>query len=296
MNSENMLVFGAGYIGRKIAEYLKCPLMRVKIHTYQDIEEQIEYIREKGYSDIKIIINAIGYVGENSVDDCEQNQAETYFANVVVPMLLADYCLKHNLYFVHIGSGCMYHYDYETDTPVSEEREPNFFDLAYVRSKIAIEKILLNRIMTNTQRILICRIRIPLDDQPNPRNLLDKLLRYDLIIDANNSITYLPEFLKILKILIAKEVRGIINLVNTGGLYYPDLLIYYNYLAEKNGFSKHNFDVIDYNKLGVPRTNLLMSVEKLTSIGIVPRDINKDYKQCVNNYIQNLIKRRDAEC
>ncbi|PIS08256.1 hypothetical protein COT76_02425 [Candidatus Berkelbacteria bacterium CG10_big_fil_rev_8_21_14_0_10_33_10] len=283
-----MLVFGAGYIGRKIAEFLVCPLMRGKIYTYQDIEDQIKNIQESGYPNTQIIINAVGYVGENSVDDCEQNQEKTYFSNVTVPTLLADYCLKHKIYFVHIGSGCLYHYNYEIDMPVSEEKEPDFFDLTYVRSKIAIEKILANRIQADAQRILVCRIRIPLDYQPHPRNLLDKVLRYDRIIDARNSITYLPDFLKILKILIAQEVRGIVNLVNAGGLYYPDLLTYYNFLAKKNKMPEHDFEVIDYRDLEKPRTNLLMSVDKLRSIGIMPDNIKDVYVDCVTRYISNL--------
>jgi len=112
--------------------------------------------------------------------------------------------------------------------------------------------------MAKEYGILILRIRIPLDNRPHPKNILTKLIKYGRVIDIPNSVTYLPDFLKALRHLLKIKAYGIFNTVNKYGLRYPDLLeVYKKYVPD------FTYTVIDYKKLGLVRTNLVMSVKKL---------------------------------
>jgi len=135
--------------------------------------------------------------------------------------------------------------------------------------------------MAKEYGILILRIRIPLDNRPHPKNILTKLIKYGRVIDIPNSVTYLPDFLKALRHLLKIKAYGIFNTVNKYGLRYPDLLeVYKKYVPD------FTYTVIDYKKLGLVRTNLVMSVKKLEKTGFAVRPIRDVLDECVKEYVR----------
>ena len=128
--------------------------------------------------------------------------------------------------------------------------------------------------------ILILRIRIPLDNLSHPKNLLDKLIKYKKVINLENSVTYLPDFVNALKRLIKIKAKGIYNLVNKGGLDYTKLMdIYKKYKPD------YKFKTVSFNSLHLVRTNLILSTEKLEKSGIKVRKIEDVLEECVKNYL-----------
>jgi 3,5-epimerase/4-reductase len=227
-----ILILGKGFIGSRLQEEFNCEASERIIRTFGEAEEEVKKFNPE------IIINSIGYTGIN-VDYCELDKDTTLMANSFVPMILAEVALRNNIKLVHISSGCIYHYDYSTDTPITEEKIPDYFDLFYSRTKIYSEQAL--KILSMKYPILIARIRIPLDNRPNPKNILDKLIKYKKIINIPNSITYIPDFIKALKHLMEINANGIYNVVNKGALLYSDLLdVYKKYVP---GF---DYKVIDF--------------------------------------------------
>ncbi|MDD5618252.1 MAG: sugar nucleotide-binding protein [Candidatus Omnitrophica bacterium] len=269
----DILIFGKGFIGDRLQEFLKCNISRKKIYTFNDAESEINKFKPK------IIINCIGYTGKNNVDDCELDKNKTLHANTFVPIILSEAALRKGVRFVHISSGCIYNFDYSKDRPITETKIPDFFDLFYSRSKIYAEGAL--EPLCKKCRILIARIRVPLDNRPHPKNLLTKLLKYKKIINVPNSITYIPDFLKALKYLIEIDAYGIYNVVNKGSLYYPRLMDTYKKLV-----SDFNYEVINYKKLNLVRTNVILSVKKLEKSGFKVRNINEVLEECVKNYLK----------
>jgi len=268
-----ILIFGKGFIGSRLQETLGGRISRRLIMSFSDAEAEFKKYRPD------IIINCIGYTGKRNVDDCELDKDNSLMANTFVPIILAELALRNKVKLVHISSGCIYHYDYKKSKPVTEAEIPCFFDLFYSRTKIYAERAL--EVLSSTNNILIARIRIPLDDRPHSRNILDKLINYRKIIDTPNSVTYIPDFIQALRYLIKVDARGIYNVVNKGGLRYPKLMeVYKKYVPD------FKWTITDYRKLGLIRTNLLMSTRKLEKSGFKIRKIDDVLDECVRGYVR----------
>lgn len=269
---ENILVFGKGFIGNRLTQALKCSQATTRISVFKDVERQVERHNPK------VIINCIGHIGAHNVDDCEKDKDLALYANSYVPLLLAEVALRRNIKLVHISSGCIYHYEYAKDKPIKEGEVPDFFNLYYSRSKIYAERAL--EALSQAYNILILRIRIPLDDRPHPRNILTKLITFKKVIDLPNSVTYIPDFVDALRHLLKVNARGLYNVVNRGALRYPELLEVY-----KKYVPAFTFQVAEFKKLRMHRTNLILSSKKLEISGFHTRHIHEVLEECVKNYL-----------
>ncbi len=269
-----ILIFGKGFIGQRLKEALGGEISERRIMFFKDAQDEFEKYRPK------IIINCIGYTGKRNVDDCELDKDKSLISNTFVPIILAEIALRNKVKLVHISSGCIYHYDYAKSKPVTEEEIPYFFDLFYSRTKIYSERAL--EVLSKTYNILIARIRIPMDDRPHNKNILNKLISYRKVIDVPNSVTYIPDFIQALRHLIKIDARGIYNVVNKGGLRYPKLMEAY-----KKQVPDFLYKIIDYRKLGLVRTNLVMSTKKLEKTGFKVRKIDDVLDECVSKYVSD---------
>ncbi len=269
---DKILILGKGFIGERLGQGLGAEISERKINSLSDVQDELKKFNPA------IIINCIGHTGRN-VDDCELDQDKTLTANAFVPLIIAEVALRNNIRFIQISSGCIYHFDYLADEPIGEEKIPDYFDLFYSRSKIYAEQPL--NILAQKFPILTLRLRMPLDNRPHPKNLLDKLINYKNIIDLPNSVTYLPDFIEATKHLIKIRAKGIYNVVNKGALRFPELLeVYKKYVPE------FTYRVMDFKGLNLKRTNLIMSVEKLERSGFKVRDIKDVLEECVKDYLK----------
>ena len=272
--NKNILILGKGFIGERLQKEFNCQIDGSMVNSFSDAQKLV-----KKYNP-KIIINCIGITGKNNVDDCENEIDATLLANSFIPLILAEVALRNNIKLVHISSGCIFNYDYKKNKAIDENSLDYFFKLFYSRSKIYSEKPL--ELLARDYNILIARIRIPLLNAKHPKNVLDKLLRYNKVIDMPNTITYIPDFIEAIKHLIKIDARGIYNIVNKGGLRYPDLMkVYQKYVPSCK------FQIIALNKLGLVRTNLLLSIRKLEKSGFKVRNINSVLDECVKEYLKS---------
>ena len=272
--TKDTLILGKGFIGERLQKELDCRIDGAMINCFSDAEKLV-----KKYNP-KIIINCIGITGRHNVDDCERQKDATLLANSFVPVILAEVCLRSKIKLVHLSSGCIFDYDYKKNKPLKENSQGYFFKLFYSRSKIYAERAL--EALAKDYDILITRIRIPLLNAKHPKNVLDKLLKYNQVIDIPNSVTYIPDFIKAIKHLIKIDARGIYNVVNKGGLRYPELMkVYQKYVPE------FKFKVIALKKLGLVRTNLILSTSKLKATGFKVRSINSVLEECVKGFLKS---------
>jgi dTDP-4-dehydrorhamnose reductase len=267
-----ILILGKGFIGQRLQEALGCSISGRMLYSFKDAQREVQKYNPH------ILINCIGYTGKNNVDGCESDKDLTLFANTFMPLILAEVALRNNIKFVHISSGCIYEFDYKRDKPIREEQVPLFFGLFYSRSKIYSERAL--ETLSRKYNVLIPRKRIPLDTRPHPRNILTKIIKFKKVIDVPNSVTYLPDFIKALKHLLKIDARGIYNIVLKGALRYPQLLdVYKKYRPD------FRYEVIDYKRLNLVRTNLILSTEKLEKTGFKVRKIKEVIKECMSEYL-----------
>ncbi len=273
MKNNKILIFGKGFIGERLQGALQCDISEKMILNFGDADSEVAKFSPE------VIINCIGYTGGRNVDGCELDKDGTLVSNVFVPIILAEVAFRRKIKLVHISSGCIYHYDYSKDKPLTEKDIPDFFDLFYSRTKIYAERAL--DALADKANILIARIRIPLDDRPNPRNILDKIVGYKKVIGLANSVTYIPDFIEALKHLIEVDAKGIYNVVNSGAMTYPVFLdVYKKYKPD------FEYEVIDHKKLNLVRTNLLLSTKKLENTGFKVRPIQEVYEECIKNYLK----------
>jgi len=272
--NKRILILGKGFIGERLQKEFDCVIDGSMINCFSDAEKLV-----KKYNP-KIIINCIGITGRRNVDDCELEKDATLLANSFIPVILVEICLRNSIKLVHISSGCIFNYDYKKNIEIKENSQDYFFRLFYSRSKIYSERSL--EPLSRDYNILITRIRIPLLNARHPKNVLDKLIKYKKIIDIANSITYIPDFIRAIKHLIKIDARGVYNVVNKGGLRYPELMrVYQKYVPE------FKFKVIALKKLGLARTNLILSTNKLEKTGFKVRNINSVLEECVKEYLKS---------
>ena len=268
-----ILILGNGYIANKLQQQWGCPIYDRRILSYQDAVDAYEKHKPN------VLINCIGYVGARNVDDCELDVEKCLLANTMVPIWLGELAFRQAFKLVHISSGCIYHYDYKKNKPLTEKDVPDYYKLFYSRTKIYSEAVL--DPLSKRCNVLITRIRVPLDDQPHPRNVLTKLIKYKSVIDIPNSITYIPDFIKALEHLIKINAKGTFNCTNKGGLRYPLLMDIY-----KKHVPNFDYTLLPLKNLKLDRTNLVLSVSKLEKTGFKVRNIKDILKECVENYVK----------
>ena len=248
------LILGNGYIGNKLCNYFKdvasTAITGSRIFSKTDVLDLIDFYKPE------IIINAIGKTGSPNIDWCENHKEVTLESNVLVPICIALACKEKGIMMVHIGSGCIY--NGTSDISFTEEDVPNFYGSYYSRTKILAESAL-----KELDNILQIRIRMPIDSDDSPKNLINKLLKYHKIISIPNSITVVPDFLKATKELLDKKVTGIFNVVNKGYSTHAVILeTYLNIRHKKKAYEVINLEELDQLTIA-KRSNCVLSIGKL---------------------------------
>lgn len=256
-----VLIFGSkGYLGNYFLQrYPDASTPSVDIADSLSVQKVLD--EEKP----DVVINAAGKTGRPNVDWCEDHKMETLRSNVTGPLVLLEECLKRGVYFVHLGSGCIYQGD--ASHPYTEDDEPNFAGSFYSRTKCWTDQIL------RDFPVLQLRLRMPFDDTLHPRTLIGKLIKYDRVLDVQNSLTYLPDMLDTAQKLIEKRKTGIYNMVNPGAISpYQIMEMYKEKVDPSHSFERLTLeDLSDVVKAG--RSNCVLSTEKLKKEGIELRPV-----------------------
>lgn len=279
--SMRYLIIGNGYLGKQFAQYFgdEAVLFHSKILSQEDMDYVIERYKPT------YVINSAGKTGRPNIDWCEDHKQETFYSNVVLPTYILDSCQKYGAKMIHIGSGCVYQGDGGWwvdggDGGYTEESTPNHDANCYSWTKIVSERFL------KDHDVLQIRVRMPLNDKPDPRNLLTKLLKYDKVVEAYNSVTYIPDLMYAVRYLVEdQKSTGIFNVVNRGGIKHSEILKMYEEISGR----KLIFESITPEELDaitkVPRSNCVLSTQKLRDAGLQIRSAKTAAETCIRNYI-----------
>lgn len=233
---------------------------------YLDKKEFSLYLSHNFYSKVVsnhnvTIINCAGFVGKPNVDSCEQSKSECLEANVFLPSMLSSLCADQGYRFIHISSGCIYNgyrkYFTEDDIPNFDFQNGSF----YSGTKGLAEKL----IIKNNPDCYLFRLRIPFDEFPSPRNYITKLLSYESIINAKNSLSHRGDFAKYSIDLIEKNVPfGIYNITNKGHITAEQVIE----LIKKHNLSNKDFKFFSnldefMQQITAPRSNCILNTSKI---------------------------------
>ncbi len=266
----NIIVYGGGFLGKDIADYLGATLDTRHMTSPSQLEE--------GGTAPDVIINAAGKTGRPNVDWCEDHKDETYFANVTLAKMFADHARRHNIRLVHLSSGCIYEGE-NGGHGFTEDDAPNFEGSFYSHTKAEAE-----RQLAEYDNVLTIRPRMPISAVPSPRNLLHKLLGYEKIINVKNSVTITPDLLRSLGVLVASGCTGTFNMVNPDPVTHKDILELY----EKHSGRTLHKEYITMGELVVkaPRSNTILSAEKLARAGAPMPSTKESLEKIIEEYVQ----------
>lgn len=285
-----IILFGAtGYIGsefkKQLAE-LKLPVFiwpNAKKTTFKDLELWYE---EAGYPLIGAVINAAGYTGKPNVDSCEIHKADTIHGNIVWPQILTDWCILNDIPLGHVSSGCIYEGRRNDGKPFTEEDEPNFSFDHNNSSFYSGTKVIAENIVKKHEKHYIWRLRIPFEEYDNSRNYISKILKYEKLLDAENTVSNKQEFVSACIQTIQKEVPyGTYNVTNGGYITTKSVVEKLkSTIAKDKTFTFVEEDEFYKNIVKTPRSNCVMSNEKLLSTGIKMRTADEALDYCINNW------------
>lgn len=267
----NIIVFGKGFLGSRIAEYLGAEMNDAHISSIEDIGNSLPVRPD-------VIINATGKTGRPNVDWCEDHKEETWFANVDVVRMFAEYTKREGIMLVHFSSGCIYEGD-NGGKGFSEDDAPNFEGSYYSHTKAEAE-----RLLKDYNNVIIVRPRMPVSSIPSERNLINKLLGYKKIILVPNSITIIEDLLPTLKGLIEGKHVGTFNAVNPEPVTHKDILDLYE---KYSGIALHK-EYIPASALNVraPRSNTILSAKKLELLGLGMAHTKESLERIVKHYAE----------
>lgn len=269
-----------GWLAQKFNQYIED-----SYNSEVDILDLPALRRELDEKRPEVVINAAGITGRPNIDWCEEHKAETVAGNVAVPLNILQACSERNIYWMHLGSGCVFQGEGLNGRGFSEEND----NLANPPSFYSWTKFWADSILKHFP-VLILRLRLPIDNKPNPRNLIDKLIKYPQVIDSKNSIIVIPDFLEAAKKLIEKRCTGVYHVVNAGVIAPSEIMELYQKIIDPT----HQFKIISEEEIysqglaRAKRSNCFLNTEKLQKEGIYLKPIKERMTEIMDEYKKNL--------
>ena len=174
-------------------------------------------------------------------------------------------------------------------TGFSETDTPNFTFRTNNCSFYSGTKALGEEVLADTPNVYIWRLRIPFDHRESPRNYLTKLMRYQRLLEATNSISQLQEFVAATFACWEKRVPfGTYNVTNPGHVTTREVVD----LIKKAGVSDKNFqfftDEAEFMRTAAktPRSNCVMDARKLAATGIKLTEVHEAVERDLRRWVK----------
>ena len=129
-------------------------------------------------------------------------------------------------------------------------------------------------------------MRIPFDENDGPRNYITKLLTYPKIYDNINSISHIGDFIGTCLELYEKNCpTGVYNITNKGAISTRQVVNYINdILKPERKFEFFTNDEEFYRVAKTPRSNCILNIDKLNSLGIAIRPARDAVRDALINW------------
>jgi len=286
-----ILLLGAtGYVGQAFQQYLQqsdlahTALSRSQV-DYTNPQQLRDYLKSEN---VTFLINAAGYTGKPNVDACEIHKTECLEGNATFPGHLREICEERKLPWGHVSSGCIYTGKNPDGSGFSETDPPNFSFRQNNCSWYSGTKALGEEILEGAENCYIWRLRIPFDNRDNPRNYLTKLLRYERLLDAENSVSQLHEFVSVSYQTWARKLEpGIYNITNPGSITTTKVT---QWIAESGIAPGQTFQFFEneeaFLKIAAktPRSNCVLDTKKIEATGIEITPVEQAIKQALASW------------
>ena len=268
-----ILLGGSGYVGQAFQVFLKTknmPFQSIarKELDYYDKTKLAQLIRD---TNATFLINAAGYTGKPNVDACENHKTETLFGNAILPGRIREVCEDSKLPWGHVSSGCIYTGHKPDGRGFNENDPPNFSFRTNNCSFYSGTKALGEEILADAKNCYLWRLRIPFSNIDSSRNYLSKLLRYEYLLEAENSISHLNDFVIACMATWKKRLPfGIYNVTNPGSVTTKQVveLLKKHLVPEREFKFFKDEDEFMQKAARTPRSNCVLDSRKIIEAGI----------------------------
>jgi dTDP-4-dehydrorhamnose reductase len=284
-----VLLGASGYVGTTFRRFFERsgiryrPLGRKQVNYY-DFDQLSAALASCRPS---FVINCAGYTGRPNVDACEDHKAECLAAAAVLPAMVAQACEQLAVPMGHVSSGCIYTGNGPNDRGFNEDDPPNFTFRQNNCSFYSGCKTLGEEVLEPFENCFIWRLRIPFDNTDSARNYISKLLRYERLLEARNSLSQLDEFVETCYQCYQDSLpRGIYNLTNTGSVTTSEVVE----LIQKHRLASRQFsffgDEQEFMQIAAktPRSNCVLDNSKALDAGLKFTPVHEALDRCLANW------------
>lgn len=251
----------------------------------------------------QFLVNCAGYTGKPNVDACELHQSECLEGNAVLPSILAEVCSELKIPWGHVSSGCIFLGSKpgkqgfrETDLPNFTFRQKN---CSFYSGTKALGEELLGYTPTfrsgewtwehrATPENYIWRLRIPFSELAGPRNYLTKVLNYPRLLDVENSISHVREFVTTALLTWKNRLPfGIYHLTNPGYVSTREVT---EMIREVLPSARDKFEFFESEEeflriaAKTPRSSCILDTSKIESYGLGMTPVREALLRALKNW------------
>jgi dTDP-4-dehydrorhamnose reductase len=284
-----LLLGGSGYVGQAYQRLFARKNLPFRNLARRDLDYTRPEVLTPFLRELRpeFVVNAAGYTGKPNVDACELHKADCLDGNAVLPGRIAQACTDAGIPWGHVSSGCIYSGARADGTGFREDDAPNFCFRTNHCSFYSGTKALGEEILAGTPNVYLWRLRIPFNEVDSPRNYLTKLMRYDSLLEAANSISQLDEFVAGTFACWERRVPfGTYNVTNPGHVTTREVVD----LIRKSGVCTKDFkffaneDDFMHKAAKTPRSNCVMDSSKLASVGIRLTEVHESVTRALREW------------
>ena len=284
-----LILGSSGYLCSKFLDCENVISLSRSSVNYYDPSILKTFIRE---NKCKFLINAAGYTGKPNVDACELAKNECLQGNSVLPGIIREVCEDLKIPWGHVSSGCIYSGRRPDGKGWTEEDEPNFSFRSPPCSFYSGTKALGEEILDGAENCFVWRLRIPFNHEPSPRNYLQKLLNYDNLLEAENSVSHLEEFCHKCVECFTRDIEpGIYNMTNPGSITTGQVTEW----MIKEGLTDRQFTFFETEEefmdkaAKTPRSNCVLDTSKAEKAGIGMRPVEEAMIDSIRKMRQSVL-------
>ena len=292
------LLGGSGYVGSCFRTQLENRGHRTSLISRSDCNLFGTDQLRKRLSDIApdYVINSAGYTGKPNVDACELDRANCLAGNALLPGIIGKACQDLDIPWGHVSSGCIFTGRRDDGNGFQEADAPNFSFRQNNCSFYSGTKALGEEILQDFPRCHIWRLRIPFSNIASRRNYLSKVITYNQLLDAENSLSNLDEFVAAATDCMERKLPfGIYNLTNPGSLSTRQIV----QLIRDCGVSNKKFKFFESEEefmriaAVAPRSNCVLDSAKALAAGLQLSPIEDSVRSALKHWIT---EERKVEC
>ena len=238
------------------------------------------------------LINAAGFTGKPNVDACETTKYQCLQGNSVLPGIIREVCEDLKIPWGHVSSGCIYSGRRPDGGGWKEEDAPNFSFRNGPCSFYSGTKALGEEVLEGAENCFVWRLRIPFNHEPSPRNYLQKLLNYENLLEAENSVSHLEEFCQKCIECFTKDIEpGVYNITNPGSIttrQVTEWMINEGLTDRQFTFFETEEEFMD-KAAKTPRSNCVLDTTKAEKAGIGMRSVEDAMIESIRKMSQAVL-------